>query len=656
VEELAPGATLDPGPIQAPGEAPGAAILIEATHSEEAHAIRYRARQGGSSLLVTVFDDAIVAQDELCDALERNLTAARGVSHRNLLPCYGFRRTTEQFIVAREDPRCTTVHEFILKRMAKGERIDLGLSCKIAAQVCDALSVLHRVVPHGYVTASNVLINRKGRVFLSGAGEGQAIPFAPRFHRYMEAGLFPANCRELLESPHEPLTVTDVFLVGTLVVEMISGHAAEGIQASLTAAGLDASHPLNEFLERTVDPDPNGRPTDIVDFRKRLIAASRARTADRLAPPPPPSTPGSFESGVPTRATPPPAPPPRPPTAGYDMAPPAPPPPMDPDIGIPTIVTGPATFSPLPSDEAPPPLPKPAPRAAATPPPAPPAAPRAKTSAPMVGQNVPPPTDWQNLDQATASLTNASLDDTSTRLHSFGSAAAAPAVVPESDALSELGLDLGTVEDVAGRLETIDGESGLLPVKPRGDASVVVVDDAPRPAALSGDGYFGGFGQGEDISIPLGSPGDSPSAAPAAFAAPSEPASTKAPPPNAPGYMLTRGGVDQGPFSFLQLSGMARRGELQSTETVTRRTDDHSAMAVDYPELREIFNARIERERRRASETGAHKLPADSKGSSPGSSKAQTGHKKSKGTLLWILATLAIFGAAAWVLWKRSGG
>jgi hypothetical protein len=224
-------------------------------------------------------------------------------------------------------------------------------------------------------------------------------------------------------------------------------------------------------------------------------------------------------------------------------------------------------------------------------------------------------------------------------------------------AASELGLRIDALHDAAQRLETLDGQDGL-----QGVARAVDVhgrSDEERSAelrleqlqreAMDGE-YFGTFSAGHDSAA---KPEDQDSSL-IAISDPSESLIGTKEDSKRPNYLITRGGVDQGPFSLNDLVALARKGELVNADTLTLRSNHSQMLAVDHPRLREVFSKRAEAQDLKS---GAINVPIDpvGRGNRDIVSTRTTPKSSSSGTLLWLVIAIVVFAAAGWVLWQRSG-
>ena len=115
-------------------------------------------------------------------------------------------------------------------------------------------------------------------------------------------------------------------------------------------------------------------------------------------------------------------------------------------------------------------------------------------------------------------------------------------------------------------------------------------------------------------------------------------------------FLISRDGVDHGPFNLKDLLKMVESDRLYNTDRIRFRTQDkeHPLMAVDHPVLRDAFEARLEAARK-AEEAAQKKAEAAelAKEDAPPSMA---------GTLVRVVMAIAVLGAIAWVLYQRSGG
>lgn len=278
------GTQIEAGELQALGASAGAPIEIRASLGDLPHGARYRARQDGVGVMLTVLDPVFAADPAVWAGLRRDLEAARSRTHRSLLPIFAFGRSAHQHLLVLEhDPGGKSIRSFVRHRISRGRPLDGDAAYALVAHVCNALASLHPDVIHGYVTADTTHVSEGGRVFLSGIGMGRNLPRTPGFARHREEGRLPNVAPEQLLAMPQLTAGTDVFGVATLFLEMVTGRALVEAGQPVSSLGLAGPDDLLMCLERATAPSPGARPPDAATFKNELAEALREGPIERSA-------------------------------------------------------------------------------------------------------------------------------------------------------------------------------------------------------------------------------------------------------------------------------------------------------------------------------------------------------------------------------------
>ncbi|MGH1340475.1 MAG: hypothetical protein ACRBN8_02905 [Nannocystales bacterium] len=523
-------AELEPGDLVAPGATGGSPLRIREHLTDLPHGTCYRAWQDGVAVLLTVVDPVFVADLGVLAGLRRDLDAAAQLPHRGLLPLHGYGRPERELLILEHDPGGTTIRAFVEHRISRGRPLDGEAAFTLVGHLCQALSALHPEVIHGYVNADTTFVSESGRVFLSAQAIGRHITRTPGFARHRQAGRLPNVTPEQQLSTPQLSPGTDVFALGALFMEMVTGRALVEAGQPIHTLGLVGPPSLLMCLERATAPSPTARPPDVEAFRDELAEALKEGPLERHA----------------------------------TLSAPIPPPPGP---GIPPPVAPPAALRSATAHRGPPPPPPKRP-------PVPPAAPR-----------TPPPPAPPGRPSRSAT----------------------PAPVAASSS-SLLGLSMGDMDEVASRLETIDGVASDVP---NVGETMSTADDAPgaRP---------------RDSGLDTSRPGRS--------------------------YFLVRDGDFEGPLAFATLTERASKGELRLDDAVQDRTtgEEHSVETI--PVLHKLLDTAEDRaELLRFSQQRA----TPRTGPAPKAPPRPPRDLRALYTFGWVLVTLGGFAAAAWWLTSR---
>jgi serine/threonine protein kinase len=292
--------------------------------------------------LVTAIDPVFVADLGVLAGLRRDLDAAGARQHRGLLPLHGYGRPERHLLIVEHDPGGTTIRNFVAHRISRGRPLDAEAAFTLIGHLCNGLAALHPEVIHGYVNADTTFVSESGRVFLSTQALGRYIARTPGFARHRQAGQLPNVTPEQLLATPQLSPGTDVFALGALFLEMVTGRSLMEAGQPIHTLGVVGPPGLLMCLERATAPSPTARPPDVAAFKDELAEALREGPLERHAtlsvpiPPPPgpgvppPVAPPAALRAVPTHQPAPPPPPPAPRPLSTGAAPPRPPTPPPP--------------------------------------------------------------------------------------------------------------------------------------------------------------------------------------------------------------------------------------------------------------------------------------------------------------------------------------
>ena len=108
--------------------------------------------------------------DSALETLERELKAVAQLRHKNIVPCLGAGRAHAGFYVVNKAGQGRTLVEHLQRRYDAGRAFSHDEAFNLYTHVCKAFVRGAEGTPHGLLRPRDILINRNGRVQVSGFG------------------------------------------------------------------------------------------------------------------------------------------------------------------------------------------------------------------------------------------------------------------------------------------------------------------------------------------------------------------------------------------------------------------------------------------------------------------------------------------------------
>src|SRR5207237_3537551 len=128
----------------------------------------------------------------------------------------------------------------------------------------------HGAVIHGLLSAETVMVNPAGRVKLTDFGVGRALTATEKFRAQLPASARACLAPELVRAPESADRRADVYALGVLLHELLTGQTTVDQGASELVPGLPPT--LDAVIERCVAPTPADRFSDVSDLKRTLHA------------------------------------------------------------------------------------------------------------------------------------------------------------------------------------------------------------------------------------------------------------------------------------------------------------------------------------------------------------------------------------------------
>lgn len=244
----------------APGHVVGGRFVVEHAASEDAlgSVLRARDQKTNKAIALRVLASGLVEGEAATHVLRTECRSAATLSHRSIVTTYGVGTDPSgAHFVACEWVDGVTVAQLVAKRSAEGERLSLRGAYNVVAHVCNALTAAHAKMPHGALRPTVVWVTKAGRVKVGDFGVARAVvkaAGAAALGANEQASLAPE-----VKMGGEPSARSDIFGIGALLYQMLTGRSPADDFVAPSQAHPDATPAIDQVLMRCLAGDPAQR-------------------------------------------------------------------------------------------------------------------------------------------------------------------------------------------------------------------------------------------------------------------------------------------------------------------------------------------------------------------------------------------------------------
>lgn len=284
---LATGPNVDPAPTAAMGadwEPPDIASLQAALPQYRIGEMLgrggmgaiYRAEQTslGREVAIKVMSPKLSNHGDFAERFAREARALAKLAHPGIVSVHDFGRV---------DDLCYLVMEYIdgvnLRQAIQAETIEPEQALNIVGQVCDALQYAHgQGIVHRDIKPENILLDRNGRVKLADFGLAKLVNTLDSKLTLTAAnqvmGTLHYMAPEQLERPLEVDHRADIFSLGVVIYELLTGHLPLGrFKLPSEHGGSDAA--LDQVVLKTLERLPDDRYQNVSQVSEAIQNVSR---------------------------------------------------------------------------------------------------------------------------------------------------------------------------------------------------------------------------------------------------------------------------------------------------------------------------------------------------------------------------------------------
>ncbi len=278
------GTKLDPRNLTAAEIAPTASIEVVKRLRSTPFGENYLGSQGNTKLLLTSFEPDFVTERETRDRLMQSLATAGASRHDSLLTTFGSIEVSGTLIAVRAYPGCPSLKNFIDRRKSRGKEISPETAIGIIIEVAHALCALHPTSLHGFVNSETVFLSKTGKVLLGGLGEMPLLRSGSILREAYASGVLPMPPPELRGNSPKPTQASDIFFLGSLFVELITGKCVTAAGDDMATLRTRVAPALRDIFVACCAAQASSRPADAFEFLDMLAKYQVGSAADVAEP------------------------------------------------------------------------------------------------------------------------------------------------------------------------------------------------------------------------------------------------------------------------------------------------------------------------------------------------------------------------------------
>ena len=208
--------------------------------------------------------------DRIVPRFAKELDDLCGVMHPNLQRFFGTSHAGGRTVLVVEFVEGQTLRSALDVRIARGATFSFRSIFNLLSSVSSALSILHRVGPHGALTSENIFVQPDGRIKVVNVGYARLLFASTHRDEMFAQSAYVAP--ELWEGGAENSRASDLYALGVLTIALASGtHPTHDQMLPLLEEISSRFTPeMRALLETCLAHDPSSRIASADDFSYAL--------------------------------------------------------------------------------------------------------------------------------------------------------------------------------------------------------------------------------------------------------------------------------------------------------------------------------------------------------------------------------------------------
>jgi hypothetical protein len=282
--EDAPPREAPPGSLVSPGATVGGRFHVKSFIGRGLLGEVYRAIDGKNERTVALrllphglFDATRI------ERLRQEIQHAAALKQKNIAAPYGMGEEGEFTFVTAEYVDGQSLRSLMAHKGTTGKAFSLKGAYNVVAHTCNALVEAHQTVVHGVLSPGNVIVNRAGRVKLTDFGFVRVVADLPAFRERLAGGKLYFVAPELAATPQGADRRADIFSVGALLYELLTGREPSAGCPPVSKLRPDVPREFDKVVERCMRQRPEDRYQDATELKAALLHAVEAKPAPTQA-------------------------------------------------------------------------------------------------------------------------------------------------------------------------------------------------------------------------------------------------------------------------------------------------------------------------------------------------------------------------------------
>ncbi len=235
----------------------------------------YRAVDERSDAMVALraLAPELTGHPEVAASLRAQIEVASTLKHKNIVKTFGIAAEGELLFVITEHVVGQSLREIMDRKQRSNKPFTLKGAYNIVAHLCNACGYAHESSLHGALNPGNILVNKAGRIKIGEFGYARALSGLGNFESLLGGNGYLYLAPELTQSPADADGRADVYAIGVILNELITGRSpAESFESPSTVRpGLPVE--VDQVIGRCMRPVPDDRFESIQMLKLALMGA-----------------------------------------------------------------------------------------------------------------------------------------------------------------------------------------------------------------------------------------------------------------------------------------------------------------------------------------------------------------------------------------------